>query len=108
MKRAMLKKGEIKWVVVRNRLSKLDAINKRNVEACLTKLSKRFGFKIAPGFGDRVVFKELFLLGLTLHDVIKFNEVKLTSSVLAARQELRDFIQSLGIVDNSFPIEATA
>jgi chromosome partitioning protein len=101
MKRAMLKKGEIKWVIVRNRLSTLDAINKRNVETSLMKLSKRFGFKIAPGFGDRVVFKELFLLGLTLHDVINSNEIKLTPSVIAARQELRDFIQSLGIIDNS-------
>ena len=68
VKRASRGKGEIKWIVVRNRLSSLDAINKRNVESALEKLSKRFGFKIAKGFGDRVIFKELFLLGLTLHD----------------------------------------
>ena len=99
MKRAMLKKAEIKWIVVRNRLSTLDAINKRNVEQSLAKLAKRFGFKIAPGFGDRVVFKELFLLGLTLHDVINSSEIKLTPSVLAARQELRQFVQALGILE---------
>lgn len=98
MKRLAQQKGDLKWVVVRNRLSTLDAINKRNVELSLGKLAKRFGFSIAPGFGDRVVFKELFLLGLTLHDIVNSSEIKLSASIIAARQELREFVQSLGIL----------
>ncbi|MFN8832213.1 MAG: division plane positioning ATPase MipZ, partial [Alphaproteobacteria bacterium] len=75
----------------------LDAINKRNVEIAVDKLAKRFGFSVSPGFSDRVIFKELFLLGLTLHDAKDSNEVKMNPSVLAARQELRSFVLSLNI-----------
>lgn len=92
--RLAAEKRELAWVVVRNRLSTLDAKNKRNVETSLNKLAKRFGFKVAPGFGDRVIFKELFLMGLTLLDA---KQIKLSTSAIAARQELRDFVQSLDI-----------
>lgn len=99
LKSASRSKKEIKWIVVRNRLSALDAKNKRNIDVALTKLSRRFGFKIAPGFGDRVVFKELFLHGLTLHDANNAPEIRLTTSVIAARQELREFIKALEIAE---------
>lgn len=89
-------KKEVSWVVVRNRLSTLDAKNKKNMEDSLAKLSKKFGFKIAPGFGDRVVFKELFLYGLTLHDAKSSDLIRMSSSVIAARQELQAFMNSLG------------
>jgi chromosome partitioning protein len=97
MKRATRNQKEINWFVVRNRLSSLDAINKRNVETAIQKLSKRFGFKTAPGFGDRVIFKELFLHGLTLHDARDAKEIRMSTSVIAARMELREFIKALGI-----------
>ncbi len=97
MKRAARNQRETNWIIVRNRLSTLDAINKRNIEVSLNKLAKRFGFKIAPGFGDRVIFKELFLLGLTLHDASRSSQVRLSTSVIAARQELREFVKALGI-----------
>ena len=97
MKRALRTKQEQNWFVVRNRLSTLDAKNKRNVEIALEKLSKRFGFKIAPGCGDSVIFKELFLHGLTLHDAVNSEEIRLSPSVIAARQELRNFVSALNI-----------
>jgi chromosome partitioning protein len=97
MKRATKTKQEQNWILVRNRLSQIDAHNKRNMEISLQKLSKRFGFRIAPGFSDRVVFKELFLRGLTLHDAMKDQEIKITTSVLAARLELLNFIKALDI-----------
>ena len=97
MKRAAAKSKEVDWVVVRNRLTATNAINKRNMSNALEKLSKRFGFRIVPGFGDRVVFKELFLLGLTLHDAVQFKEIKTSTSVIAARQELRNFVLGLQI-----------
>lgn len=97
MLRASRTKQEQIWLLVRNRLSTLDAHNKRKMEAALTKLAKRFGFKVIPGFGDRVIFKELFLHGLTLHDAINANEIKLTPSVIAARMELRNFMEGLNI-----------
>lgn len=98
--RALRKKEEINWIVVRNRLSSIDVINKRNVETAITHLGKRLGFSIAPGFGDRVIFKELFLHGLTLLDTKKSNsKIQMNPSVVTARQELRDFIRSLNFAE---------
>jgi chromosome partitioning protein len=105
MKRAATKSEALDWVVVRNRLSTLDAINKRNVENALARLSKRFGFRIVPGFSDRVIFKELFLNGLTLHDANSAKEIKLNTSVVAARQELRNFVTALNIPEINEKLE---
>lgn len=93
--RANREEKELDWIVVRNRLSALDAMNKKNIDLAIYKLSKKLGFRVAPGFGDRVIFKELFLYGLTLYDAAMSQKIKITTSVLAARQELREFIKSL-------------
>ncbi len=105
MRRAAQKLAEQSWFVVRNRLSYLDAKNKRNMEESLSKLAKRFGFKICPGFSDRVIFKELFLHGITLHDALDDSDIKASPSILAARKELRDFVLSLGIPEIAEKIE---
>ncbi|WP_410250259.1 division plane positioning ATPase MipZ [Candidatus Trichorickettsia mobilis] len=98
MQRAARDQSSIEWIVMRNRLSQIDAVNKRNVGYVLEKLAKRISFKIAPGFSERVVFRELFLYGLTLLDLTTANLGKpLALSHVAARQELRDFLTCLGI-----------
>jgi chromosome partitioning protein len=98
----------IEWVVTRNRLSNMDAANKRNVSNALEQLSKRISFRIVSGFSERVVFKELFLKGLTLLDLTKINYGKpFSMSHVAARQELRDFLQALG-VENIIAAKETA
>lgn len=98
LERAKRDNGSIDWVVMRNRLSSIDAINKRNVAKVLDELAKRISFRQVPGFGERVVFRELFLQGLTLLDLKKANYEKgFSMSHVAARQELRDFLDSLGI-----------
>lgn len=86
----------IDWVVVRNRLSAMETRNKRNMEAVLKVLAKRIGFRTAPGFGDRVIFREMFLSGLTLLD-LRDAGTKLTMSHLAARQEVRDLLAALDV-----------
>lgn len=106
MQRATRDQGSIEWVVVRNRLSNLDAQNKRNVNLALEQLAKRISFKIAPGFSERVIFRELFLQGLTLIDLTKANYDKVFSiSHVAARQELRDFFDCLGISERGSSAE---
>lgn len=98
MEKASRDRGSIDWIVVRNRLGSLDAQNKKNVEEALKKLSKRISFKVAPGFSERVIFRELFPHGLTLLDLKKANFTKSFSmSHVAARQELRTFLDSLGV-----------
>ena len=98
MERASRDKGSIDWVVLRNRLANLDAHNKRNVNDTLEKLSKRISFRIVPGFSERVIFRELFPHGLTLLDLKVANYNKAFSiSHVAARQELRSFLDALGV-----------
>ena len=68
-RRALADGGSIDWVVMRNRLSSLDARNKRDIGRLLEQLAKRIGFRLAPGFSERVIFRELFPRGLTLLDL---------------------------------------
>lgn len=96
--RAIRDGGSIDWVVIRNRLSALDARNKREVADVLVALSQRFGFRSMPGFGERVIFRELFLKGLTLLDLREAEiEGGLTMSHIAARQEVRTLVEAVGL-----------
>ena len=91
--KAVREKKSIDWVVMRNRISMLDARNKRRVGKGLKKLSERVGFRLAPGFGERVIYRELFPLGLTLLDLTQDGSaMQFTLSHVAARQELRDLL----------------
>ncbi len=98
MQRASRDRGSIEWIVVRNRLSNLDANNRRNVSKALELLSKRISFGVASGFSERVIFRELFLHGLTLLDLPNANYDRAFSiSHIAARQELKQFLYCLGV-----------
>lgn len=98
MKRQQTGAKATDWIVMRNRLSHLDAHNKRQMEELLAKLAKRIGFRILPGFGERVIYRELFLNGLTMMD---FRDLPglgdLSMSHIAARQEVRTLIDALDV-----------
>jgi chromosome partitioning protein len=83
------------WVVLRNRMASLDARNKRRVASALDELARRIGFRLVPGFSERVVFRELFLSGLTLLDLRDTDPQAMTMSNIAARQEVRDLVRAL-------------
>ena len=85
----------IDWVVLRNRLGPQNMVNKMKMEKALARLSKRIGFRIAPGFSERVIFRELFPRGLTLLDLKDVGVGQLNISNVAARQELRDLVRTL-------------
>lgn len=85
----------IDWVVVRNRLGAQQMINKKKVGEALENLGTRIGFRTAPGFNERVIFRELFPRGLTLLDLKDVGVKQLNISNVAARQELRDLIRAL-------------
>ncbi|PIE10243.1 MAG: ATPase [Rhodobacterales bacterium] len=95
--RAQAGLAPIDWIVVRNRLGAQQMVNKQKVEQALATLSKRIGFRTAPGFHERVIFRELFPRGLTLLDLRDVGVAKLNISNVAARQELRDLIRSLNL-----------
>ncbi len=86
--------GSIDWIVLRNRLSSLNSRNKEEMEKVLTALAKRIGFRSLPGFGERVIFRELFLSGLTLLDM-RENNMTMSMSHVAAKQELASLMQMI-------------
>ncbi len=83
------------WVVIRNRLSALDARNKQRMGAALDTLSKRVGFRVLPGLSERVIFREFFPRGLTLLDRAALSDFSL--SHVAARSELRALLIGLNL-----------
>lgn len=95
--RAQAGAGPIDWLVLRNRLGTQAMHNKRKVGSALSTLSSRIGFRVAPGFSERVIFRELFPRGLTLLDLKDLGTEQLSMSNIAARQELRDLIGELNL-----------
>ena len=87
----------IDWIVLRNRLGAQEMHNKRKMGQALEDLSKRIGFRVAPGFTERVIFRELFPRGMTLLDLKDIGIANLNLSNVAARQEVRDLIKSLNL-----------
>lgn len=94
----------IDWVVVRNRVGAQAMVNKEKMGAALDNLAKRIGFRVASGFNERVIFRELFPRGLTLLDLKDVGVKQLNISNIAARQELRDLILALKLpgIDANF------
>ena len=99
--------GSIDWVIMRNRLSSLDSRNKQAMAQAVSLLAKRIGFRLAPGFTERVVYRELFLKGLTLLDLREPGSgIKLNISHIAGRQEVRGLIESLRFPTPLQPVDA--
>ncbi len=97
--RAMRDSGKIDWIVLRNRLASIHSRNREEMEKVLSALAKRIGFRLMPGFGERVIFRELFLNGLTLLDM-RETGTPMTLSHLSAKQELTDLINGLNLPQN--------
>ncbi len=86
----------IDWVVLRNRLTHIESRNKRDIADLLDKLARRIGFRVAPGLGERMVYRELFLTGLTVFD-LPGTGGEVSGSALAARAEIAGLLQTIGI-----------
>jgi len=90
--------GSIDWIVLRNRISSLDSHNAREVDRLVRELSKRIGFRAVPGLSERVIFRELFLVGLTILDLKDATGAKaLSHSHHAARQEVLTIANAIGL-----------
>lgn len=95
-RRYLCDQHRIDWVVMRNRLSPTGARNKRHMQKALTSLAPRLGFRLAGGLGERVIFRELFLKGLTLSDLQAHRTgVRVTMNHVAAHQEIKALVHDL-------------
>ncbi|MXP15086.1 AAA family ATPase [Altererythrobacter confluentis] len=104
--RALQRRQEIDWVVVRNRTGHVEARNMQRIEKALTELSKRAGFRVAKGLSERVIYRELFPSGLTLLDKGHLGE--LGTSHLVARQEMRNLLAGLNLPQRGHAVAADA
>jgi chromosome partitioning protein len=89
--------GLLDWVVVRNRLSHLGSRNKVNMFESLKNLSMNLGCRLADGISERVIFRELFPIGMTALDELSEETIGSGPSLshLAARQEVRSLVTML-------------
>ncbi len=88
---------DIHWIVMRNRRSHLAMKHKSEIETVLRAAAEQFDFTYQQGFGERVIFRELFLKGLTLLDLRHSAEKRgsMTMSELSARQEVRSLLNAI-------------
>lgn len=108
-RRAMNGGRPIDWIVLRNRLSPLDSRNKKNVGLTLEELARRIGCRCLDGFHERVIFRQLFLQGLTVLDLREDGAgVALNMSHVAARQEIRRLADAVLGRGSGEPPEASA
>ena len=86
------------WIVVRNRMGHVASHNQQKITSILEEMSKRLAFRLGSGFSERVIFRELFLDGLTLLDMKNtHNTVKMSLSHVTARSEIRQLLTELNI-----------
>lgn len=87
--RMLEKKPPLNWIVARNRLLYSKSRNSQILSVLLNALSRRIHFQLAGGVSERVVYRELFLKGLTMMD-FKENGVTLpvSHSSSIARKEV--------------------
>jgi chromosome partitioning protein len=79
-----------------NRMGSTEMRNKRDVGTTLETLAKRIGFRTVKGFGERVIFRELYLQGLTLMDVREAGlNIQMGMSHIAARAEVRALLSAI-------------
>lgn len=113
-KHRALKEGRnvtIDWIVVVNRMAVAEARNRRRLEERMQKLARRVGFRMGPGLRDRVIYRELFPFGLTVADLSnEIRPVSVSLAHVAARQELRNLMQAMGLESGALaaPLDAAA
>lgn len=95
-KRREMQVGTLRWIVVLNRLPNVNTKVTRSVTQVLEDLVPRLGFQLAEGIHDRVVFRELFLQGLTVFDGFDHGVLRLANRGLRhGLKEMRDFLAML-------------
>lgn len=96
-RRRFVDNGVIDWILVRNRIASLPSHNARQISTSLRRLGRELQFRLADGLHDRVIFRELFPIGLTPLDPIEdgLESGALTVSQIAARREVEGLIAAL-------------
>lgn len=96
--KSVLSGAPVEWVVMRNRVSQIASRNQARLQALLEDLGPRLGFRPIKGFGDRVIYRELFPFGLTVLDPLEsFRPRGSSASNERARSEIWTLLQEIGL-----------
>jgi chromosome partitioning protein len=90
-----LRARALDWVVMQNRSRSLGTKNERKVLSALDAIAPVAGFRLVPGLRERVVYRELFPIGLTLFDLEILPELGRPQP--AARAEMAAMLESLNL-----------
>lgn len=92
----------IDWVLVRNRISMLSSRSMRQVQGAIEKIAARLGCRVADGIAERVIFRSLFPMGLTVFDPLEEEVTGGAPSMshVSARQEYRMLLDALNLPIN--------
>jgi chromosome partitioning protein len=88
-----LRSKPLDWVVMQNRSRNFATKNERKVREGLEKIAPVAGFRLVPGLRERVTYRELFPMGLTLFDVDAIPA--LGKRQTAAREEIWAMLRAL-------------
>tara|TARA_A100001391_G_scaffold160623_2_gene119325 strand:- start:1798 stop:2670 length:873 start_codon:yes stop_codon:yes gene_type:complete len=89
----------IDWVMVRNRISMLNSRNTRLVQTGMENVAERVGCRVSDGIAERVIFRSLFPIGMTVFDPLDAEALggMPTMSHIGARQEYRLLLEALNL-----------
>ena len=87
----------IDWVLVRNRISMLGSHNASKVTSTIDRVAERLGCRVAEGIAERVIFRSLFPIGMTVFDPLEADLLGGAPSMshVNARQEYRALVAAL-------------
>ncbi len=87
------------WVLVRNRISNLGSHNASRVQDIVERLAGGLGCRVADGIAERVIFRSLFLTGMTVFDPLDADLLGGAPSMshLNARNEYRALVAALNL-----------
>ncbi len=81
------------WLVMPNRTSSVRSHNQTKIDEALSDLAPKAGFRLASGLGERVAYRDLFLMGLTMLD-LKFIP-EFAKAAPTAKSEIKQLIAEL-------------
>jgi len=82
------------WILLRNRMSPLGSRNSAMIGDLLDSLSRQVGCRIAKGVRERVIYRQLFLRGLTVLDLTAAQGGG-DAACKAAQAEIRELLDAL-------------
>jgi chromosome partitioning protein len=91
----VLRPKRLDWVVMQNRSRNFATKNERKVLDALQKIAPVAGFRVIPGLRERVTYRELFPMGLTLFDLGAIPELGRLQP--KAREEIWAMLRALNL-----------